>query len=108
MEVYDRAVRTVPSAQRLAVYNLYLARASEFFGIAKVREVYETAIEAQGDSQLSDVDCKLLCMRCACSSEGCCNYIIFRGRPLKSAQVRRAGEERGRNRPRARHLCARL
>ena len=36
MEVYDRAVQTVPQDQRLSVYDLYLARASQFFGIAKV------------------------------------------------------------------------
>ena len=36
MEVYDKAVRTVPQSQRLPVYDLYLARASQFFGIAKV------------------------------------------------------------------------
>lgn len=35
MEVYDRAVRTLPEPERLAVYELYLAKASEFFGIGK-------------------------------------------------------------------------
>lgn len=35
MEVYDQAVRTVPPGQRLPIYNTYLARASDFFGIAK-------------------------------------------------------------------------
>ena len=37
MEVYDKAVKTVPQADRLAVYDLYLARAHEFFGLGKVR-----------------------------------------------------------------------
>ena len=36
MEVYDRAVRTVPQEERLSIYDQYLARASTFFGIAKV------------------------------------------------------------------------
>ena len=36
MEVYDRAVRTVPEAERASVYDLYLARAHEFFGLGKV------------------------------------------------------------------------
>lgn len=36
MEVYDKAIQTVPQNERLAVYDLYLARASDFFGIAKV------------------------------------------------------------------------
>lgn len=37
MEVYDKAIQTVPQSDRLSVYDLYLARASDFFGIAKVR-----------------------------------------------------------------------
>ena len=36
MEVYDRAVRTVPESERLGLYQLYVSRASEFFGIGKV------------------------------------------------------------------------
>lgn len=36
MEVYDRAVRTVPLPERYAVYEVYLARAQEFFGLGKV------------------------------------------------------------------------
>ena len=39
MEVYDLAVRTVPRELRLPLYDLYLARASEFFGLGKVRLV---------------------------------------------------------------------
>lgn len=42
MEVYDRAVRTVPQELRLQIYDLYLARASDFFGIAKVGQ--ETSV----------------------------------------------------------------
>ena len=37
MAVYDRAVRTVPEAERAAVYDLYLARAHELFGLGKAR-----------------------------------------------------------------------
>lgn len=36
MEVYDQAVRSVPTTQRLPIYDIYLSRASDFFGIAKV------------------------------------------------------------------------
>ena len=35
MEVYDQAVRTMPPDQRLPIYDTYLSRASDFFGIAK-------------------------------------------------------------------------
>jgi hypothetical protein len=36
MEVYERAARAVPRAERLAIYDLYVARASDFFGVGKV------------------------------------------------------------------------
>eukprot|EP00884_Botryococcus_braunii_P003276 jgi/Botrbrau1/1294/Bobra.0063s0011.1 len=65
MEVYDLAVRTIPEKERLPVYDLYLARASESFGIGKVREIYETAIEAQPPYNLTDEDCKTMCVRYA-------------------------------------------
>ncbi|CAK0786535.1 hypothetical protein CVIRNUC_009748 [Coccomyxa viridis] len=65
MEVYDRAVKTVPLKERLTVYELYLARAHEYFGLGKVREIYETAIEEQEDGGLSDEDCKKMCLRYA-------------------------------------------
>ncbi|KAK9815714.1 hypothetical protein WJX72_008451 [[Myrmecia] bisecta] len=65
MEVYDKAVRTVPEAERLGVYELYISRATEFFGVGKVREIYETAIEATPPHNLPDEDCKKLCLRYA-------------------------------------------
>ncbi len=36
MGVYDQAVRTVPTGERLPIYDVYLKRASDFFGIGKV------------------------------------------------------------------------
>ena len=40
-QIYDQAVRKVPESERLALYDVYVARASEFFGIGKVRWVHE-------------------------------------------------------------------
>ena len=36
MAVYEQAVRTVPQAERLPLYDQYLARATEIFGVGKV------------------------------------------------------------------------
>jgi pre-mRNA-splicing factor SYF1 len=36
MEVYERAIGGVPKEQRLQVVDLYLSKATDFFGIAKV------------------------------------------------------------------------
>ena len=37
MAVYEQAVRTVPVTERLPLYDQYLKRATEIFGIGKVR-----------------------------------------------------------------------
>lgn len=65
LDVYDRAVQTVPLDQRLQVYELYIARATEFFGIGKVREIYETAIEGSPPFELSDADTRVLATKYA-------------------------------------------
>lgn len=36
MQVYERAIPAVPKEQRLSVVELYVSRATDFFGIAKV------------------------------------------------------------------------
>ena len=46
MEVYAKAVRMVPKAERMAVYDLYLAKASEFFGIGKVSVCQESGVSS--------------------------------------------------------------
>lgn len=35
MDIYERAARAVPKEQRMSVYDLYVAKASEFFGVGK-------------------------------------------------------------------------
>ena len=37
MEVYERGARAVPKKERLTIYDIYVSRAAEFFGIGKVR-----------------------------------------------------------------------
>lgn len=65
MQIYDQAVKKVPERERLGVYEIYVARASDFFGVGKVREVYEGAIEAQPPFALTDADTRTLCLRYA-------------------------------------------
>lgn len=65
MSIYERAAKRVPESERLSIYETYLARASDFFGIGKVREIYESAIEAQAPEGLSDQDTRTMCMRYA-------------------------------------------
>ncbi|GLC45042.1 hypothetical protein PLESTB_001462400 [Pleodorina starrii] len=65
MDIYSRALQAVPKDQRKSVIDIYVSRASDFFGIAKVREIYESAIEAEPPNDLSDNDVRELCMRYA-------------------------------------------
>ena len=44
LQVYDKAVRTVPEDAKLAIYDRYLKRASTFFGIAKARSRGQTLL----------------------------------------------------------------
>ncbi|CAI5516389.1 unnamed protein product [Closterium sp. Naga37s-1] len=61
MAVYERAAQAVPEEQRMGVYELFIARAAELFGVAKTRDIYERAIE----SGLPDGDVKRMCLRYA-------------------------------------------
>eukprot|EP00238_Polyblepharides_amylifera_P014794 CAMPEP_0196575520 /NCGR_PEP_ID=MMETSP1081-20130531/4982_1 /TAXON_ID=36882 /ORGANISM="Pyramimonas amylifera, Strain CCMP720" /LENGTH=846 /DNA_ID=CAMNT_0041893849 /DNA_START=115 /DNA_END=2652 /DNA_ORIENTATION=+ len=61
MSVYERACKAVPDSEKLEVYELYLNRAMDFFGVGKVREIFEMAIE----SSLSEASVKAMCLKFA-------------------------------------------
>jgi pre-mRNA-splicing factor SYF1 len=62
MRVYDEATKAVPKKEKRQMYEIYIARAAEIFGVPKTREIYEQAIEKGG---LQDVDVKLMCIKYA-------------------------------------------
>ena len=61
MKVYDQATKALPPNEKLSMYEIYIARAAEIFGVPKTREIYEQAIE----SGLPDKDVKTMCMKYA-------------------------------------------
>ncbi|XP_051132714.1 uncharacterized protein LOC127252541 [Andrographis paniculata] len=61
MRVYSQATKAVPAQEKLGMYEIYIARAAEIFGVPKTREIYEQAIE----SGLPDKDVKLMCIKYA-------------------------------------------
>lgn len=61
MRVYDQATKAVPANEKLSMYEIYIARAAEIFGVPKTREIYEQAIE----SGLPDKDVKVMCLKYA-------------------------------------------
>ncbi|ERM94339.1 pre-mRNA-splicing factor SYF1 isoform X1 [Amborella trichopoda] len=61
MKVYDQAAKAVPDNEKMNIYEIYIARAVEIFGVPRTREIYEQAIE----SGLPDKDVKTMCMKYA-------------------------------------------
>eukprot|EP00271_Cylindrocystis_brebissonii_P006272 TRINITY_DN18983_c0_g1_i1.p1 TRINITY_DN18983_c0_g1~~TRINITY_DN18983_c0_g1_i1.p1 ORF type:complete len:1191 (+),score=302.06 TRINITY_DN18983_c0_g1_i1:168-3740(+) len=61
MALYERATKAVPDAEKMGVYEIYIARAAEFYGVPKTREIYERAIE----SGLPEADVKTMCLKYA-------------------------------------------
>ncbi|KAL3348510.1 hypothetical protein AABB24_021930 [Solanum stoloniferum] len=61
MRVYDQATKAVPANEKLSMYEIYIARAAEIFGVPRTREIYEQAIE----SGLPDKDVKAMCLKYA-------------------------------------------
>ena len=44
MNVYDEAVRAVPNSEKMVMYEIYIARAAELFGVPRTRQIYEVSI----------------------------------------------------------------
>ncbi|POO03693.1 Signal transduction response regulator [Trema orientale] len=61
MKVYDQATKAVPNNEKFSMYELYISRAADQFGVPKTREIYEQAIE----SGLPDKDVKKMCLKYA-------------------------------------------
>ncbi|KAG9440268.1 hypothetical protein H6P81_020433 [Aristolochia fimbriata] len=61
MEVYAKAAKAVPDNEKMNMYEIYIARAAEIFGVPRTREIYEQAIE----SGVPIKDVKSMCMKYA-------------------------------------------
>ncbi|NXX16138.1 SYF1 factor, partial [Podargus strigoides] len=66
MGVYERATRAVLPAQRRHMFNIYIRRAAELYGVTHTRPIYQRAIEVLGDDaarelclRFADMECKL-------------------------------------------------
>lgn len=62
MRVYDEATKAVPAKEKLSMYEIYIARAAEMFGVPKTREIYEQAIVSDG---LPEKDAMKMCIKYA-------------------------------------------
>jgi len=60
MAVYDRAISAVEKKEQAEVYNIYLRKAAEIYGVTRTRQIYEKAIETLGET-----DSRTMCIRFA-------------------------------------------
>merc|ERR550519_917118 len=60
MAVYDRAVLAVEKKGQAEVYNIYLRKAAEIYGVTRTRQIYEKAIEI-----LPEAESRQMCARFA-------------------------------------------
>uniref|UniRef100_V9KGE2 Pre-mRNA-splicing factor SYF1 n=2 Tax=Callorhinchus milii TaxID=7868 RepID=V9KGE2_CALMI len=66
MAVYERATAAVERGEQYEMYNIYIKRAAEIYGVTHTRSIYEKAIEVLSDEparemclRFSDMECKL-------------------------------------------------
>nr|XP_043629863.1 pre-mRNA-splicing factor SYF1-like [Erigeron canadensis] len=62
MRIYDQATKVVPANEKLSMYEIYIARAAEVFGVPKIREIFKQAIVSDG---LREKDTIRMCIRYA-------------------------------------------
>merc|ERR1719347_2284604 len=55
MAVYDRAVAGVEMTEQGEVYNIYLRKAAEIYGVTRTRQIYEKAIETLKEGEARDM-----------------------------------------------------
>ena len=55
MAVYDRAVQKVGAKEQAEVYNIYLRKAAEIYGVTRTRQIYEKAIETLKEAESRDM-----------------------------------------------------
>lgn len=48
MAVYERATEAVEVGERHHMFNIYIKRAAEIYGVTYTREIYQKAIEVHG------------------------------------------------------------
>jgi len=60
MSIYDRATRAVQDSDKFEVFIIYIARATDYFGVTNTREIYERAIASLPDNMI-----KKMCLKYA-------------------------------------------
>ncbi|XP_014663513.1 PREDICTED: pre-mRNA-splicing factor SYF1-like [Priapulus caudatus] len=66
MAIYDRASRAVLPLEQYEMFNIYIKKAAELYGVTHTREIYEKAVDVLSDEparemclRFADLECKL-------------------------------------------------
>ncbi|KRX92669.1 Pre-mRNA-splicing factor SYF1 [Trichinella pseudospiralis] len=60
MNIYQRAIDSVPRDEMINIFNVYIKKATELFGVTSTRAIYEKAIEV-----LPEKDARSMCLQFA-------------------------------------------
>jgi len=56
LDIYNRACKACPEENRFDMYNIYIAKTAEFFGLTRTREIYTEAINGgMGEDKIKDM-----------------------------------------------------
>ena len=55
MSVYERATKAVPASERFDIYNLYIKKVSDIYGVTQTRSIYQRAVEELPDHQAREM-----------------------------------------------------
>jgi pre-mRNA-splicing factor SYF1 len=57
-EIYDKATKELPEKERFEVFNVYIAKTIEYYGITKTRTIYERAFDVLEGSDYIEMGLK--------------------------------------------------
>jgi pre-mRNA-splicing factor SYF1 len=55
LDIYKRATKVVTEDDRFEMYNIYISKTAEFFGLTRTREIYEEAINVLPEARVKDM-----------------------------------------------------
>lgn len=62
MNIYSRAIQSCPKDQKFSLFNIYLSRATHFFGVTAKRPIFQQAIDELGDEEALKITLRYACL----------------------------------------------
>ena len=65
MAIYDAGVRSCGPGDKLALLESWVSKAKAFYGVSRMRQIYQAAVEGEPPEGLRDADVREVCLRYA-------------------------------------------